>query len=59
MDFAVTADHRIKLKGSEKKDKYPRSCQGIGKINEHEGDNYTNHDLCFWHGHRVIAKGNG
>ena len=25
-DFAVPADHRINLKESEKKDKYPRSC---------------------------------
>ena len=44
VDFAVPADHRIKLKESEKRDKY------VDLAMEHEGDNYTNCDWCFWHG---------
>ena len=24
---------------------------------EHEGDNYTNCDLCFWHGNYRVIKG--
>ena len=35
VDFVVSADHRIKLKESEK---------GIEKTVENEGDNYTNRD---------------
>ena len=46
VDFAVPADHRIKLKECEKKDKY----LDLEKTMEHEGDNYTNFDWCFWHG---------
>ena len=26
---------------------------------EHEGDNYTNHDWCFWYSHQRIIKGTG
>ena len=26
---------------------------------EHEGDNYTNCDWCFWHSHEKIMKGTG
>ena len=26
---------------------------------EQEGDNYTNHDLCFWYSHQRIIKGTG
>ena len=49
MDFAVPADHRIKLKDSEKKDKYLDLASELKKTMEHEGDNYTNRDLCFWY----------
>ena len=49
VDFAVSADHRIKLKKSEKKKKVPRLCQGIEKTMEHGGDNYTNCYWCFWY----------
>ena len=40
VDFAVPADHRIKLKECEK---------GIEKPMEHEVNNYTNCDRCFWY----------
>ena len=26
---------------------------------EHEGDNYTNYDWCFWYSHQRIIKGTG
>ena len=43
--LTVPADHRIKLKESEKKFKY--LDQGIEKTVEHEGDDYTNCDWCI------------
>ena len=47
-DFAVPADYRIKLKESEKKDKYLDFAREFKKKSmEHEGDDYTNHDLCL------------
>ena len=42
MDFAVRADYRIKLKESEKKDKYLDLARELKKNMEHGGDNYTN-----------------
>ena len=44
VDFAVPADHRIKLKECEKKDKY----LDLEKAVEHAGDNYTNCNWCIW-----------
>ena len=46
VDFAVLADHRIKLKECEK-DKYLNLARELKKTMEHEGDNYTNCDWCF------------
>ena len=43
MDFAVLADHRVKLKESEKK--------------EHESDVYTIYNWCSWYSHQRINKG--
>ena len=57
VDFAIPADPRIKLKESEKKDKYLAPCLGIEKTTEHESDNYTNRDWCFWYSHQSIIKG--
>ena len=39
-DFAIPADHRIKLKECEKKDKYLDLARELKKTMEHEGDNY-------------------
>ena len=44
VDFTVPADHRIKLKESEKIDKYFHLAREEKKTMEHEGDNYTNCD---------------
>ena len=50
VNFAVPADHRIKLKECEKKDKYLDLARELKKTTmEHEGDNYTNCDWCSWH----------
>ena len=45
VDFAVQADYRIKLKEWEKKDKYLVLAREL----EHEGDDCTNCDWCFWY----------
>ena len=50
VDFAIPADHRIKLKECEKRDKYLDLARELKKNMEYEGDNYTNCDWCFWHG---------
>ena len=50
VDFAFPADHRIKLKECEKRDKYLDLARELKKTMEHEGDNYTDCDWCFWHG---------
>ena len=42
VDFAVPADHKIKLKESEKKDKYLNFAREYKKTMEHERDDYTN-----------------
>ena len=47
-DTAVPADHRIKLKEYEKKDKY-LDLERSEKTVEHQGDYYTNCDWCFWY----------
>ena len=49
-DFTVPADHRIKLKECEKRDKYIDLARELKKTMEYEGENYTNCDWCFWHG---------
>ena len=48
VDFAVPADHRIKLKECEKKDKYVDLARELKKTMEHAGDNYTNCNWCVW-----------
>ena len=51
VDFAVPADHRIKLKECEKNNKYlDLACELKKKTMEYEGDNYTNCDWGFCHG---------
>ena len=46
VDFAVAADHRVKIKESEKRDKYSDLARKLKKKTvEHEGDDDTN---CNW-----------
>ena len=49
MDFAVPVDHGIKLKESEKKNKYVDLARELKKTMEYEGDDYTNCDCYFWY----------
>ena len=49
VDFPVPADHRIKLKECEKKDKYLDLARELKKTMEHEGNNYIDCDWCFWY----------
>ena len=42
VDFAVLADHRINLKGSEEKYKYLELARELKRPTELEGDDYTN-----------------
>ena len=48
LDVAVPADHRMKLKETEKKDKYLNLARELKKTMKHEGDDFTNNDWCFW-----------
>ena len=59
VNFAVPADHRIKLKECEKKDKYLNLDRELKKTIEHEGDNYTNCNCCVWNNNWRITKGTG
>ena len=59
VDFAVPADHRVKLKECEKKDKYLDLARELKKAMEHESDEFTNCDWCFWHSNKRIIKGCG
>ena len=52
MDFAVLADHRVKLKESRKGDKYLALARGL-KIMEYEGDG----DIIVAGALRTIFKG--
>ena len=58
VDFAVPADHRVKLKESKKKDKYLDLARGLKKL-EHESDSDINCYLCTWHSHQRIDTGTG
>ena len=49
VDFAVPADHRIKLKECEKKDKYVDLARELKKTMEHESDDCINRNWCFWY----------
>ena len=59
VDFAVPADHRIKLNEIEKKDKYIDLARELKKKQtmEHEGDNYTNWDWYILYSNWRTIKG--
>ena len=59
MDSSVSADHKIKLKESEKKDKYLDNARELKKTVEHEIDDDTNRGWCFWYNHQRIIKRTG
>ena len=55
VDFAVSTDHRVKLKESQKRDKYLNLARELKKTEEHENDVYTNCNWCSWYSHRKIC----
>ena len=46
-------------KTERKKDKYLDFARELKKTMEHEGDNCTYRDWCFWYSHQGIIKGTG
>ena len=56
MDFAILADHRVKLKESEKRDKYLNLARELKKTMEHEGDGDTSSNECAQNNPQMIGK---
>ena len=59
VDFAVPADHRVKLKESKKKDNYQDLAWEWRKTVEHESDSDPNCNWCCWYRHQRIGKRTG
>ena len=56
MDFVILADHRVKLKESEKKDKYLDLAREMKKKTvEHENGSYASCNWCSWYSDQRIA----
>ena len=56
VDFAVSTDHRIKLKESEKKDKYLDLARELKKKTvDHKSDGITNCNWSSWYSHQRIG----
>ena len=59
MDFAVPADHRVKLKENEKRDKYLDLARELKKTMEYESDGDANCKWCARYCHQRIYTGTG
>ena len=59
VDLAAPADPRVKLKESEKKDKYLDLVRELNKTVEHEINLFTNCNWCSWYSHQRIDTGTG
>ena len=59
VDFVVPADNWIKLKESEKRDKYQDFAWELRKYIEHEGDGDTNCNWCTRNNPQRLGKGTG
>ena len=57
--MAVSADHRVKLKESEMKDKHLDIARELKKAMEQENDGDTNFDWRTRYSHQRIGKGSG
>ena len=57
MEFAVPADHRVKLKECEKRDKY--LARELKRNMEHESDDYINCNWCSWHSNQKMGTMSG
>ena len=51
VDYTVRADHRIKQKESERRDKYLHLARELKKTMEHESDDDTNCNCCARYSH--------
>ena len=58
MDFAIPADHKVKMNNSEKVDKY-LDFTTAEKVVEHEGDSDTNCSWCTWNSLLRLIKETG
>ena len=54
-EFAVPADHSVKLTESEKRSKYLRVCLRIKNM-EHEDYGFTNYKWCTWNNSQISWK---
>ena len=59
MDFAVPADHRVKSKEIEKKDKYLILARELKKPMKHESDGDAFCNQCVRYSYQRIATGTG
>ena len=57
IDFAVPADHRVKLKENERKNKYLDIARELKKTIEHGSGGDTNCNRCTWYSHQRIDNG--
>ena len=58
MDFAVSVNHRVKVKKKQKERQVLRPFQRTNKAMEHEGDSDTNLNGRTWNGLKSHGKGN-
>ena len=56
MDFAVLKYHGVKIKDSDKKDKFFDLAR---KFAAYEGEGNTNYNWSVWNGPQMIGKGGG
>ena len=56
MDFAILADHRVKMKPSEKIDKYLDLAWELKKLWNMKGDSDINCHLCLWNFPQSLEK---
>ena len=59
VDFGVLADHRVKLKESEKRDRYLDQAKELKKTVEHQSDCDTNCNWCTRNSHHRTGAGIG
>ena len=59
VDLVISADHRVRLKESEKRDKYLNFAWEQEKTMKYESDDDTSCDWCAWYSHQWIATGAG
>ena len=59
MDFAIQDDHRVKLKESEKRDKYIDLSRELKKTMEHESDCDTDWGWLARYCYQMNGKGSG